>query len=182
MINRVRRYCPSGQKEVDDYGYIAEKGRTFFKKVGKTNIFEKIQSFKDTNSLAVMIQRYQAGDTSVLTTKTEMYGDFTRMPTTLTDIQNNLLQAKNIFKELPVEIRKHYNNNIDEFTTGLFSGEFEKYLEDYKNEVNKKANKVPVKESSQKVSTVENGGSTVTTSSGQGTASTSQGNSQNFTI
>ena len=183
VINNKKTYSPAGTKQADDFGYVNEKGRTFFKKVGQTNIFEKIQSFKDSNSLAIMIQKYQSGDTSVLTTKTEYYGDFTKMPTSLTEIQNNLLQAKEIFAKLPKEIRKHYNYNIDEFTTGLFSGEFEKYLNEVKNdETIKKTNQILTKESIKEVSASQSGSSSTTSSSGQANAATNQTNSQNFTI
>ncbi len=98
---------------------------------GKTNLYEKIQASKDATLIYNIIDRYNAGDNSVLNKAMGSYGNFTQMPATLVEAQQKLIDAERTFEQLPIAIREKYNNSYTEFLADVTAGgetKIEKWL------------------------------------------------------
>ncbi len=67
-----------------------------------------------------MIRRLKLGDSSVLTKKQPLYGDFTQFPTDGSELVNTLLHAEYAFNQLPVEERKRHGYDYRSWLSSIF--------------------------------------------------------------
>lgn len=105
--------------------------------VGETNIYEKIQSFKEETLIYNVLDRFNAGDIQAINKVKGMYGDFTEMPTTLMEAQNQLIKAERTFNELPIEVRAEFNHSYEQFLSAATKGEAEKRINEVVSKINK---------------------------------------------
>ncbi len=107
---------PKCAKIVPTYGKkVMDDGTIKVVETGKTNIYEKIQASKDETLVYNILDRFKAGDVSVLNQRQGTYGDFTEMPKTLAEAQQTLIDAENYFYSLPLDVRKEFNHSVSEF-------------------------------------------------------------------
>lgn len=90
---------------------------------GKENLYEFIQSFKESVDINVILKRFANGDASALARRQGTYGDFTGMPNSYAEMLNRLTQAEDFFNSLPVETRAEFNHNFGEFVAQLDNAE-----------------------------------------------------------
>ncbi len=76
--------------------------------------------------LSFMIKRLKLGDSSVLTKKQPLYGDFTQLPSTGTELVNTLLRAEYEFNQLPVEERQKHGFDYRSWLASVFQPVVEK--------------------------------------------------------
>ena len=86
---------------------------------GRENLYEFIQSHKDSTDIHVLLDRYQRGDMSVLSRRQGLYGDFTQMPNTYAEALNAMISAENYFNGLPVEIRAKFGHSLQKFLVSM---------------------------------------------------------------
>lgn len=86
---------------------------------GREDIYEYIQSHKDSTDVNLILQRFAKGDVSVLSRRQGMYGDFTQVPTNYADMLNKLNRAEEYFNALPVEDRAKFNHSFAQFISSL---------------------------------------------------------------
>lgn len=79
---------------------------------GKDDIQEMINSFRDSTDMSFILSRMAIGDTSVLTDKTPMYGDFTQFPKTYAGALQLVIDAENQFNSLPLDVRNKFDNDF----------------------------------------------------------------------
>lgn len=79
---------------------------------GKEDIQEFIQSQKAHTDMSFILSRMAVGDTSVLTDKTPMYGDFTVMPKTYAEALQLVIDREADFMKLPLDVRNKFNNDF----------------------------------------------------------------------
>lgn len=77
------------------------------------------QEFKTECDINVIMDRYQVMGTPLIDPMTmrsgePMFGDFSEIPN-LQDAQNKLIEAENMFMQLPSKIRQKFDNNPIEF-------------------------------------------------------------------
>lgn len=77
---------------------------------GKESISEKINAQKQFTDMSFIISRLQMGDTSVLRDGA-LFGDFTRVPKSLADSLQIIIDGEKKFDRLPVEIKNKFNNS-----------------------------------------------------------------------
>lgn len=108
---------PTGEKEENVWELkIDEKGNETFYISGKTNVYDKIQAHLEETKLEnILAKCIDMGDTTLLDQRKGFYADITEMPKTWIEAQNKLINAENIFNNLPLEIRKKYNNNFNKY-------------------------------------------------------------------
>ena len=106
----------------------SKTGKKELKQTGKTNIYDKIQASKEQTLIYNILERFSAGDTNVLNKVQGAYGDFTNVPKTLAEAQQQLINAENIFMSMPLEIRKEFNHSTSEFLASAANGELEPRL------------------------------------------------------
>lgn len=122
----------SGKLIVDEYGLVtSDDGITSVDVVGQKNLDAIIQSNKDNGNIALLVARYNAGDTSALNKAYGVFGDFRNMPTTYAEMVSRLNECRVVFEGLPVEIKEQFENNPDVFWSEFGSEKFNKVFEDF---------------------------------------------------
>ena len=86
---------------------------------GRENLYEFIQSHKESTDIHVLLDRYQRGDESVLSRRQGLYGDFTQMPNTYAEALNAMISAENYFNGLPVETRAKFGHSFQQFLASM---------------------------------------------------------------
>lgn len=125
---RPRFYTRPGSKEHTLYGSsYDDRGRLQLEETGKENLYDYIQSFKDSVDIHVIMKKFQEGDHSVLERAQTAYGDFTDFPTTYAELLNTVNDGENFFNSLPVDVRALFGHSFGEFMAGMQDGStFEK--------------------------------------------------------
>lgn len=114
---------PKCEKIIPTYGKkVNDDGSICVVETGKTNLYEKIQASKDETLVYNILDKFNAGDVSVLQQRRGTYGDFTDMPETLVEAQQTLIDAENYFYSLPLEVRKEFNHSVSEFLSSASKG------------------------------------------------------------
>ena len=101
-----------------------EKGVMTLEKVGEENLYDYIQSHKDSVDIYSILKRYQAGDEAVLSKVQGMYGDFTSFPATYAEALNAMNAAETYFMSLPVETRAKFGHSFQQFLASMDKPEF----------------------------------------------------------
>ena len=73
---------------------------------GTEDLYDYIQSFKESCDINTIVKRFAAGDTDVLARRQATYGDFTELPRTYAELLNTVIQGENYFNSLPFEMPK----------------------------------------------------------------------------
>lgn len=118
------------------------------KKVGETNIYEKIQESRDSTDIQKIIERYQINLEDKTKINEEIL-DYTNNPTSLIDAHAKIVQAENIWNKEALDVRQKFNNNFVEYLAAANSGELKKVYAELAPKKYKKAEPVkeePVKE------------------------------------
>lgn len=118
----VRSLSAPGSGMKDTYKMtVDEDGKRELKKSGEYNLYAEIQSYADSVSIDYILSRFVNGDESALSRVQGVYGDFTEMPKTMAELQQRVIDAENLFNNLPLDIRKEYNFSASEFFAQLDS-------------------------------------------------------------
>ena len=118
----------SGAKTVPGSGmkdtykmHVDADGKRELKKSCEYNLYADIQSYKDSVSIDYILSRFVNGDETALSRVQGIYGDFTQMPRTMAELQQRVIDAENLFNNLPLDIREQYNFSASEFFAQLDS-------------------------------------------------------------
>ena len=117
---RVHAVCGSREKIVYSPVYD-ENGVLDLEPTGRENLYDYIQSHKDSVDIHKILQRFQQGDVSALTRVQGMYGDFTEMPKTYAEALNTVMSAEQQFNSLPVETRAKFGHSFSQWLAQLGS-------------------------------------------------------------
>lgn len=96
-----------------------ERGHMELKEVGRENLYDFIQSHKESCDINVILARFAAGDTSVLAKRQAFYADITEFPTTYSEVINTMHQAQDYFAHLPVEVKAKFGHDFNRFIASL---------------------------------------------------------------
>lgn len=126
VYERNRVYSDSGSKMANEYKLIVnDDGESVFKKVGEFNLYDQIQSYKDSCDLEKIIEKFKiTGDPSVLTQKQTFYADVTTYPQTYAEMLELSQKAKEMFYSLDNSDRAKFNNDPDQFFSSIGSEKF----------------------------------------------------------
>lgn len=86
---------------------------------GRENLYDYIQSFKESCDINTIVKRFASGDTDVLARRQATYGDFTQFPGTYADLLNTVIQGENYFNSLPLETRAKFNHSFREWMASM---------------------------------------------------------------
>lgn len=89
-----------------------DDGNLVLYEVGRENIPEFINSHAESCDINVIVERFREGDTSALSRRQLMFGDFTQSPKTLADALNTVIAAERTFDSLDSETKKKFGNNF----------------------------------------------------------------------
>lgn len=86
---------------------------------GRENLYDYIQSFKESTDINVILRKYANGDTSALAKTQGSFLDITGMPTTYAEMLNTLIGAENVFNGLPLEEREKFGFSFERWLAEL---------------------------------------------------------------
>ena len=92
-------------------------------KDGETETYVIIQSHKEECDSNLMLQRYAAGDTSVMRQDTR-YIDTADLPTTIHEYFNLMNAQREKFDALPVTIKQKFDNSFEVWASTSGTGEW----------------------------------------------------------
>lgn len=98
---------------------VAEDGNIELIPSGTENLYDFIQSHKDSVDIHVILNRFANGDTNALSRVQGSYGDFTDMPTTYAELLNTMIAGENYFNSLPVETRAEFDHSFEKFMVSM---------------------------------------------------------------
>lgn len=96
-------------------------GRYDLVEVGQSNLYNEIQSHKDSCDIYKLLERYQAGDVSALSKVAGQYLDITDAPKTLSEAYTFVSNAEKFFSKLPLKLREEYDFDPSKFISDLGS-------------------------------------------------------------
>lgn len=96
-------------------GKYDANGRVILEKKGEENLYDYIQSFRDSVDLNVILARFSNGDVEALNKAQGFYADVTDFPKNMADALNRINQAEEMFKALPLEIRQKFDCSFEQF-------------------------------------------------------------------
>lgn len=125
----VRTPCATGDGFEDVFAMkVDDFGNDTLEKVGKTNVYEQIQSYADSVDLHVLVARYKAGDVDALNIAESIYGDFYSAPASLLDAQRAITDMRSNFEKLPTDIKEKFDNNYNVFLACMENGTLDDVL------------------------------------------------------
>lgn len=108
-----------------------EKGRMNLVEKGRENLYDFIQSFKESVDIHVLLKRFSNGETDVLSKVQGFYGDFSEFPRTYADLLNTVNEGEAFFNGLPVEVRSKFGHSFPVFMSALSDGSISDILSEY---------------------------------------------------
>lgn len=106
---------------------VNEDGTITLEKSGEENITEFINSFAESTDIDSIVRRFTNGEIGILNQKDGTFGDFTNVPKTYAEFLQKKIDAENVFKKLPLELKDKFDNDINKFLVSAGSNEwFEK--------------------------------------------------------
>ncbi len=124
------QFTRQGERQLSNVGsgmkdtykmHVDEDGKRELRKSGEFNQYAEIQSYKDSVSIDYILSRFVNGDETALSRVQGIYGDFTEMPKTMAELQQRIIDAEDLFYQLPLDIRSQYNHSPSEFYAQLDS-------------------------------------------------------------
>lgn len=102
------------------YSPVVDKSGNFtLNESGRENIYEFIQSHKDSVDIHVLMQRFENGDASVFSRVQGSYGDFTNLPKSFAEMLNVIIAGQSYFDSLSVDERAKYDHSFEKFIASL---------------------------------------------------------------
>lgn len=113
---KEKYFSPTGGKiQMEHTPHIGLDGRRVLKKDNPKPIYEMIQASREQCEIDRIVKRAMNGDTSVLNAIEGQYIDITGAPKSLAHAQQIIINAKRQFEELPAEMKKKWDNNVEIF-------------------------------------------------------------------
>lgn len=86
---------------------------------GKIDIYDEIQSHKDSCDIHVLLKRFANGEPEVLARAQGAYGDFTEFPQTYAQLLQTVIDGEKTFMSLPIEIREKFGHSFEQWMAGM---------------------------------------------------------------
>lgn len=111
-----RRHAPSGEKLRKEYTItIDDNGHKVLQQTGYTNQYGLIQENLENTLIETILDRAAMGDPEALERANTQYMDTTKMPKSLAEAQNKVLEIRQEFYKMPVEIRQKFDHSPEKF-------------------------------------------------------------------
>lgn len=132
MNERNRRYgntrgcAPVGSRIRPRYRKDCRENPPKLVKVGETDQYAFIQSFKDSCDIARIVERAMSGDLTVLQRVQGVYTDTTALPETMTELMNLGIVAADAWDKLNPDIKSKFESEED-FKNALLNGDLSRF-------------------------------------------------------
>lgn len=105
-------------------GHYDERGRVVLEEKGRENLYDFIQSHRDSVDINKILARFANGETDALSKVQGFYADVTSFPSNYAEALNRIQECEEMFRSLPVETRAKFNHNFAEFLASTGSQDF----------------------------------------------------------
>lgn len=92
---------------------------------------DSIQKAANGNVVEDLIRRAKSGDDSAIGVPVDSYADLTNMPTDLLSAHAMMLEARDKYYSLPVQLRAKYGNSFDAFISAVGNGTIQHDIESH---------------------------------------------------
>lgn len=115
-----RVYANAGSRERVLYKPVVnEDGVLDLVADGVENIYDYIQSHKESCDVNCLLRRFAAGETDVLSRVQGVYMDVTQMPRTYAELLQTVIDGERYFDTLPVDVRAKFNHSFREWMAAM---------------------------------------------------------------
>lgn len=111
-----------GDKVHKIYQSKFDGSRVVLEESGCFDIQERINGYAPYTDISYMLNRLTVGDTSVLSKRSPLYGDFSGMPDNPADAINLYHNAETAFSQLSAEDKLIYNNDFRVWLSAIMGG------------------------------------------------------------
>ena len=115
--------CPGNRMEPHYVERYDETGHPYLVKDGETDVYKIIQSHKEECDINLMLQRYAAGDDSMMR-QDGRYIDTSNLPTTIHEYFNLMTAQRDKFDALPATIKQKFDNSFEVWASTSGTGEW----------------------------------------------------------
>ena len=143
--------CKSGSKFLNKYQETIKEGIRSLIPIGKTNVYDIIQSHAKEGDVKWIIAQFSKGNLEVLRKGDPVYADATTMPKSLMEAQNLCLRMKQEFEEMPSDVKKLFNYSSDLYIEKMGTNEFKEIMKPYSEKVAKVAEEKSAAEYERKI-------------------------------
>lgn len=113
-------FSVSGSRKKTVYTPVFNGSSVVLRASGTVDVQDSINAYAPYTDIRYMLHRLKLGDSSVLSSGSPLFGDFTSMPTDPVMALNLMCDVQRRFAELPESVRMANNNDWRVYFTGLF--------------------------------------------------------------
>lgn len=120
-----RVHLNPGDRVKDVYSpFFDDRGVLSLEVSGQENLYQYIQSFKESTDIHVLLKRFVNGEADALSQAQGFYMDASDMPKTYMEVLNSVIAGENAFNSLPAEVKRQFNNSFSEWLASFESPDF----------------------------------------------------------
>ena len=120
-----RFFAPTGEKtEIRHEPEIGKDGKRVLKPTRVVEIYNLIQEGREQTEIQYIMKRAMEGDANVLNAMNGVYADISDAPKSLAEAQQLIINAKREFENLPIEIKRKFNMNPEEYVAQVGTKEW----------------------------------------------------------
>lgn len=117
---RDRVNCCSGERLVPRFrSEVTSKGEVTLIPDGEDNLYEYIQSFKESCDVNNIVARFARGDVDALNRVQGTYFDAVGMPTTYAELLNTVIAGRELYDSLPLEVKEKFGFSFERWMSSL---------------------------------------------------------------
>ena len=129
-------YTNPGDSFLNEYQEEIDKnGQKELVKIGEKNIYAMIQVDLEGTKIENILHAVAMGDLSALNQREAFYIDSTTMPKTMMEAQNMVIKAKQEFDNMPLEVRKLFNNSAEQYVSEMGTTTFLEKMAPYNKKI-----------------------------------------------
>lgn len=113
----------SGIKVVYSPRY-SDKGVLDLVATGSENLYDYIQSHKESTDIHVLLERFVNGEDDVLSRMQGFYADVTSMPKTYAEVLNAVIVGEETFARLPIDVKQRFDNSFAVWLSSMDKPDF----------------------------------------------------------
>lgn len=118
---------PGTQYEIEYSSKVMPDGTIVLKESGKIDIKQMINAQRETTDIAYIMNAIENGDSSMINPN-GFYGDMTAFPKTYAEVLQLRIDAENSFYDLPVDVRKKFDNDFNQYFATAGTDEWKEKL------------------------------------------------------
>ena len=124
-----RVHCCPGDRFHDDYvGHYDQDGTLGLECCGRTDCYAQIQSHADSCNIKLIIQRFDSGESDVLSRVQGVYADVLNMPQSYAEMLQLVRNAELEFDQLPLEVRQLFGCDFGAYMSAYGTEDFYRRL------------------------------------------------------